>query len=84
MIRPEDRGIVVAVAVQIFCARITANGPKHGYSPDLHLCVGEAAALVRQVDTHIAPGDRPPPMEERRKHRKPVIEMTFRREAAQT
>lgn len=81
MIRTEDRGIVVAVAVQIFCARIAANSGKHGYSPDLPMCVGEAAALVRQVDTHIAPQDRPPPMDERRRGRKPVIEMTFRREA---
>lgn len=65
MIRPEDRHIVIAVATQMWCARMTAaeakrpNGEiKHGYSPDMELCVGEAAALVQQVDTHIAPKDR--------------------------
>ncbi len=52
-IKPEDRGVVVAVATQIFCARVQANAHKHGYSPDLQMCVGEAAALVRQVDSHI-------------------------------
>lgn len=57
-IKPEDRGIVVAVATQIFCARVQANVAKNGYSPDMLLCVGEAAALVRQVDTHIAPKER--------------------------
>lgn len=82
MIRLEDRGIVVAVATQIFCARVAANGAKFGYSPDLQMCVGEAAALVRQVDTHVPPRDRPPPMQERRsRQRAPAIELTFRRES---
>jgi hypothetical protein len=57
-LRIEDRPIVVAVATQIFCARVQANAGKHGYSPDLELCVGEAAALLRQVDTHIKPSDK--------------------------
>lgn len=60
-IKPEDRGIVVAVATQIFCARVQANASKHGYTPDLEMCVGEAAALLRQVDTHMPKARSPRP-----------------------
>jgi len=74
MIRPEDRNVVIAVATQMWCARIQAvesrrpNGEmKHGYSPDMELCVGEAAALVMQVDTHIAPRARQDAMDKRRR-----------------
>lgn len=74
MIRPEDRHIVIAVAVQMWCARMQAvesrrpNGElKHGYSPDMELCVGEAAALLKQVDTHIAPQERQAAIKERRR-----------------
>lgn len=70
MIRTEDRLVVVEVAVEIFCARIQANAGKHGYSPDMAMCVGEAAALVNQTYLHIAPQDRPAPMRERRSHRR--------------
>lgn len=83
-IRVEDRGVVIAVAVQIFCARLQSadarrpNGEmKHGYSPDLELCVGEAAALVRQVDTHIAPRERQEAIAERRRTRPRPVELTF-------
>lgn len=72
-VRPEDRGVVVAVATQIFCARVQANAGKHGYSPDLEICVGEAAALVRQVDTHIAPALREMAREERRRARPKTV-----------
>lgn len=72
-VRPEDRGVVVAVATQIFCARVQANASKHGYTPDLEMCVGEAAALVKQVDTHIAPALRQQALEERRKHRPKTV-----------
>jgi hypothetical protein len=73
MIRTEYRGPVLAVAVQIFCARLTANAGKHGYSPDLELCVGEAVALVRRVDSHLSPQDRPVAMRVRR--RRETIEL---------
>lgn len=83
MIRPEDRPIVIAVAVQIFCARIQSheskrpNGEtKHGYSPDLELCVGEAAALVSRVDSHIAPKERMSAILQRRGKRA-SIELNF-------
>lgn len=75
MIRAEDRGPVLAVATQIFCARIAANAAKHGYSPDLDLCVGEAAALVKRVDSHIAPHDRPVAMRVRR--RQQAVEIDY-------
>lgn len=75
-IRAEDRPIVIAVATQMWCARIQAhearraNGEmKHGYSPDLELCVGEAAALIQRVDEHIAPRERKVAAEERRRNR---------------
>ncbi len=72
MIRPEDRNIVIAVATQMWCARIQANEAKlpngqqkYGYTPDVELIVGEAAAivehaaaLVQQVDAHIPPQQR--------------------------
>lgn len=72
MVRPEDRNIVIAVATQMWCARIQAqeaklpNGQqKYGYTPDVDLIVGEAAAivehaskLVEQVDAHIPPRER--------------------------
>lgn len=73
-IEPEDRPIVIAVATQMWCARVNAhearraNGDtKHGYSPDMAMCVGEAAALVKLVDTHIAPKERKQAAAERRK-----------------
>jgi hypothetical protein len=80
VIRPEDRAIVVAVAVQMWCARLQygsdtrrPNGePKHGYSPDIELCVGEAAALLQRVDEHIAPGERRAAMVQRRQRRTTV------------
>lgn len=82
MIRAEDRNIVIAVATQMWCARIQAaearrpNGEiKHGYSPDMELCVGEAAALVRQVDTHIPPKQRQTAFADRRK--RGVIELQW-------
>lgn len=87
MIRPEDRGVVIAVAVQIFCARIQSyeskrvtGETKHGYSPDLELCVGEAAALVNRVDSHLPPQHRPEAMTDRRKnhHRTSAVEISFR------
>lgn len=82
MIRPEDRNIVIAVATQMWCARIQAqdaklpNGQqKYGYTPDIELIVGEAAAIVRvaeslvqQVDAHIPPREREPARQERRKN----------------
>jgi len=75
-IRAEDRPIVIAVATQMWCARIQAheskrpNGEmKHGYSPDMELCVGEAAALIQRVDEHIAPKERKTAQEERRRNR---------------
>jgi hypothetical protein len=71
MIRTEDRLLVVEVAVEIFCARIQANAGKHGYSPDMAMCVGEAAALVNSTYLHIAPQDRPAPLRsDRRIHRR--------------
>jgi hypothetical protein len=80
MIAPEDRGVVIAVATQMWCARIAAfearkvNGEtKWGYSPDMEMCVGEAAALVKQVDIHIAPKDRKAAAEERRKNPRGAI-----------
>jgi hypothetical protein len=74
VIRPEDRNIVIAVATQMWCARIQANEAKmpngqqkYGYTPDVDLIVGEAAAivqhaskLVEQVDAHIPPREREP------------------------
>lgn len=74
-IKPEDRPIVIAVATQMWCARIQGmesrrpNGEmKYGYSPDMELCVGEAAALVQLVDAHIAPRERKTAAEERRRN----------------
>lgn len=74
VVRPEDRHIVIAVAVQMWCARMQAweskrpNGDsKYGYSPDLDLCVGEAAALLQRVDEHIAPQQRTEALKERRR-----------------
>jgi hypothetical protein len=81
MIHPEDRNVVIAVATQMWCARIQAfegrkvNGEiKWGYSPDMELCVGEAAALVAQVDTHIAPKKREEAQKERRQRGAIVLE----------
>lgn len=83
-VRPEDRAIVIAVATQMWCARIQAwegrkpNGEmKYGYSPDMDLCVGEAAALVQRVDEHLAPKERQRAMEERRGTRQRPVELTF-------
>lgn len=74
-IKPEDRPIVIAVATQMWCARIQgaesrrmSGEMKQGYSPDMELCVGEAAALVRSVDAHIAPRERKTAAEERRRN----------------
>lgn len=74
-IRPEDRPIVIAVATQMWCARVQSyesrreNGESRwGYSPDMALCVGEAAALVKLVDEHIAPKERQSAMKERRRN----------------
>lgn len=83
-IRAEDRPIVIAVATQMWCARIQAhearraNGDmKHGYSPDMALCVGEAAALVQMVDTHVAPKERQQAIEERRRNRPRPVELNY-------
>jgi hypothetical protein len=81
MIRPEDRNIVIAVATQMWCARIQANDAKlpngqqkYGYTPDIDLIVGEAASivqhatkLVEQVDAHIPPRERNGAQQERRR-----------------
>ncbi len=75
-IRLEDRGIVVAVATQIFCARVAANAGKNGYSPDLEMCVGEAAALLRQIDSHVKPSDK----DEARKKRPKTVTLEMRTE----
>lgn len=82
MIRPEDRHIVIAVAVQMWCARMQAweskqpNGDsKYGYSPDMELCVGEAAGLLHLVDVHIAPRQRTEALKERR--RRGVVELNW-------
>ncbi len=89
MIRAEDRNIVIAVATQMWCARIQANDAKlpngqqkYGYTPDLELIVGEAASIVRmaeqlvqRVDEHIPPRDRAPAREERR--RRGAIELQW-------
>jgi len=80
-IKAEDRPIVIAVATQMWCARIQAmegkrvNGEmKWGYSPDTELCVGEAAALIQRVDEHIAPRERQAAAKERRGIRQePVV-----------
>ena len=89
MIRPEDRNIVIAVATQMWCARIQAqeaklpNGQqKHGYTPDIELIAGEAAALVRQVDSHIPPTQREPgmartPEQRERRRRGAAIELQW-------
>jgi len=102
VIRPEDRNIVIAVATQMWCARIqaqeakTANGQqKYGYTPDIELIVGEAAAivqhaaaLVQQVDTHIPPLERQPGMarsdeqRERRRRRGATVELQWNVAAA--
>lgn len=76
MIRSDDRLIVIDVAVEIFCARIQANSGKHGYSPDMNMCVGEAAALVNKVTLHMAPKDRPDSMRVRGKRE--TVELEFR------
>lgn len=84
MIRPEDRPVVIAVAVQMWCARLQYNQdarqpngqPKNGYSPDLEMVVGEAAALVSRVDSHMAPQIRAEAILERRGKRQKV-ELTF-------
>lgn len=89
MIRPEDKGAVIAVATQILCARLQSrdayreNGEsKHGYTPDIHLCVGEACALINAINLHLPPQFRPAPVEDRRKnhHGKTTraVEITFR------
>jgi hypothetical protein len=70
VIRPEDRLLLVEVAVEIFCARITANAGKHGYSPDMGMCVGEAAALINQTYMHLPNEDRPEPQRDRRERRR--------------
>jgi hypothetical protein len=70
MIRPEDRLLLVEVAVEIFCARITANAGKHGYSPDMGMCVGEAAALINQTYAHLPNENRPEPTRSRPERRK--------------
>lgn len=89
MIRPEDRNIVIAVATQMWCARIQANDAKlpngqqkYGYTPDIELIVGEAAAIVRvaealvqQVDSHIPPQERREARNERR--RRGAIELQW-------
>ena len=80
VMRPEDRPVVIAVAVQMWCARLqfmaearTADGkPRYGYSPDLEMVVGEAAALVSRVDSHIAPGIRAEAIIERRGKRQKI------------
>jgi hypothetical protein len=84
VIRPEDRGIVIAVATQIFCARLQSHeskrqtgDTKHGYSPDLELCVGEAAGLVTRVDSHIAPQDRAEAIIQRHGKRQVAVELNF-------
>jgi hypothetical protein len=84
VIRPEDRGIVIAVATQIFCARLQSQeskrptgDSKHGYSPDLELCVGEAAGLVTRVDSHIAPLARAEAIVKRHGKRQVAVELTF-------
>jgi len=73
-IQPEDRPIVIAVATQMWCARVQSfesrreNGASRwGYSPDMGLCVGEAAALIQRVDEHIAPKKRKAAAEERQR-----------------
>lgn len=84
MIRPEDRPIVIAVAVQMWAARLQYNQdarqpngqPKNGYSPDLEMVVGEAAALVARVDSHIAPAIRAEAILQRR-GKKQSIELNF-------
>lgn len=73
MIRAEDRNVAIAVAVQIFCSRIQANGGKHGYSPDMDMCVGEAASLVNKMTLQIAPQERGVAMRVRR--RKETVEL---------
>jgi hypothetical protein len=83
-IRAEDRPIVIAVATQMWCARIQAmegkrvNGEmKWGYSPDVELCVGEAAALIQRVDEHIAPKQRKGAIEERRRNRPAAVTLNL-------
>lgn len=74
MIKPEDRHIVIAVATQFWCARLqymaeakqTNGQPKSGYSPDMTMCVGEAAAMLELVDNHIAPKERQEAIRRRR------------------
>lgn len=89
MIRPEDKGAVIAVATQILCARLQGRDAyrdtgdsKHGYTPDIHLCVGEAAALINAVNLHLPPEHRPAPMVDRRKNHhagsRRAVEITFR------
>jgi hypothetical protein len=90
VIHAQDRAVVIAVATQMWCARIQAyesrrpNGEmKHGYSPDMEMCVGEAAALVNLVDRHLPPHERPNPVVgvsgERRKGATIQAEITLRR-----
>ena len=89
VIRPEDRPVVIAVAVQMWCARLQYNQdarqpngqPKNGYSPDVEMVVGEAAALVARVDSHIAPTIRAQAIVERR-GKKQTIELNYRSENA--
>ena len=83
-IRPEDRPIVIAVATQMWCARIQTyesrreNGEsKRGYSPDMALCVGEAAALIQRVDEHIAPKERKAAIDERRRNPQRPVTVTL-------
>lgn len=85
MIRAEDRGVVIAVAVQMWCARLqfmaearTETGqPRYGYSPDLELVAGEAAALVRTIDKHIAPKERQDAIAERRRTRPAPVVLNY-------
>jgi hypothetical protein len=88
VIHPEDRNAVIAVAVQMWCARLQygsegrqPNGsPKHGYSPDIELCVGEAATLVRRVNEHMNPHERRPSaaaVERERRRRGVAVELEW-------
>lgn len=89
MIRPEDKPIVIAIAVQMWCARMQSQESKrdngesrHGYSPDAALCVGEAVALLNLVNLQLPPEHRQVKQERRRKnhHGHVATEITFRRE----
>lgn len=89
MIRPEDKHIVIAIAVQMWCARMQSHESKrdngesrNGYSPDSALCVGEAVAMLNLVNLHLPPEHREVKQERRRQnhHGRQAVELTFRRE----